>query len=343
MKRRAFLSAGIGGGLAAFGLQRLLAPAPGSGMLARGEDLGDGRRLYTGADLAFGTTISVQVAHADPVVAALAIEDAIAAARSVDRLMTLHRDDSAVVRLNRSGVLARPDPQLLSVLSCAQQLSAASQGAFDITVQPLWEAYSSAAARGMLPTTQERLTAMAATGWRRMRVTPEAVTLEPGMAITLNGIAQGFAVDQARAALVARGIEDALLDTGEFGARGARAARQPWRIGVRDPRDVHAMVATVAMDGRSVATSGDYETTFTPDYRHHHIVDPATGDSPPELASVTVVAPTGMLADGWSTTFMVMGPARAIAEAARQPHLDLLLVDKQGRRWQSQGFPEQAA
>ena len=110
-------------------------------------------------------------------------------------------------------------------------------------------------------------------------------------------------------------------------------------MGIQDPRDAEILAATLKVEGRSVATSGDYECTFTPDFAHHHIFDPANGDSPRELASVTVLAPTGLLADGLSTTFMVTGAARAHAMAAQMQGVDLMTIDKQGRRAMSPGFP----
>jgi thiamine biosynthesis lipoprotein len=92
------------------------------------------------------------------------------------------------------------------------------------------------------------------------------------------------------------------------------------------------------MDGRCVATSGDYATAFTADFSRHHIFDPATGASPSELAAVTVAAPSGMLADGLSTAFMVMGAQRALTLAAGMDGVDLVAIDKQGRRWRSGGL-----
>ena len=92
-------------------------------------------------------------------------------------------------------------------------------------------------------------------------------------------------------------------------------------------------------DGRCVATSGDYSAYFTPDFLHHHIFDPATGESPRELASVTVLAPAAILADGLSTAFMVMGVRKAHALAATLPGVDLLTVDKSGFVSKSPGFP----
>jgi thiamine biosynthesis lipoprotein len=87
-----------------------------------------------------------------------------------------------------------------------------------------------------------------------------------------------------------------------------------------------------------MATSGDYASTFTPDCVHHHIFDPATGFSPLDLASVTVMAPTGLQADGLSTAFMVLGAARAHGLAACLPGVDLLTIDKRGLARRSPGF-----
>ncbi len=326
MKRRTLLAAslGLGGlGLAGFGLQRQ-----------------DGAQLISGAALAFGTTISIQVVHGDRRQGELAIEEALAAAIHIDRLMTLHRPDSQVARLNRDGYLARPDPHLLTVLASAQQLSQATDGAFDITVQPLWHAYSTAAASSGLPDEHQRRSAMALVDYRQLAFDRDRVALlQPGMAITLNGIAQGHAVDVARAALLGRGIRHALLDTGEFAAHGRKGGQQDWTIGIRDPRNPQALAGVLAPLARCVATSGDYETTFTPDFVHHHIFDPASGDSPGQLASATVLAATGLQADGWSTALMVLGAEKGWALVSKLANVDVLLIGKDGRQWRTAGWP----
>lgn len=326
MDRRTFMAGGLGLGLA----------------LANSSGAKGGVQLHSvsGAELAFGTTISIEVVHDDRLEAELAIAEALAAARQVDRLMTLHRADSELATLNRTGVLERPHPWLLQVLAYARDLSHRSEGAFDITVQPLWNAFSAASLQHRLPSEDERRAAMALVDWRQVLVTPQQVSLaRPGMAITLNGIAQGFAVDRARAVLDEHGIRHALLDTGEFGARGRKAARQAWTIGIRDPRDAQQLASVLPMQQRCVATSGDYQTGFTPDFVHHHIFDPASGDSPVELASVTVLAPTGLQADGLSTTLMVLGVQRALSLVATLTEVDVLLIDKLGRVWRSGNWP----
>lgn len=318
----------------------IAAGALGLGSLAglRGTSAAGGR-LHGGAALAFGTTVSVVVRHDDADTARLAIGDALAVVAQVHHLMSIHDPRSEVFRLNRDGVLRSPDPRLLEVLQHARALSQLSHGAFDITVQPLWQAGREAADRGGVPTLAERERARALAGWRDVEASRERVTLRrPGMRVTLNGMAQGYAADLALRAVRRHGIRDALLDTGEFAPMGGAGGRQ-WTLGVLDPRADGGLAAAFAADGRCVATSGDYGSAFTADFRHHHIIDPATGLSPPELASVTVLAPTALEADGLSTAFMVMGAHPAHALATRLPGVDLLTIDKRGHVWRSHGFP----
>ncbi len=329
MDRRTLICASLG--VAAAGVWAGLRPADASA--------GGGLRAHQRRERALGTSVQLTVLHSNAESADAAMADALAQVQAVDRLMSLYRADSQLVRLNRDGRLDAPDARLVEVLQQAQQLAQLTGGGFDVTVQPLWQLYTEAKARGALPTAAEVAVARAHVGWRALEVSRERVALRrPGMAVTLNGLAQGYAVDAALQALRAHGIEHALLDTGEFATLGDKARGTPWRMGIRHPRESGALAARLRMDGRALATSGDYESFFSADFAHHHIFDPATGDSPPELASATVLAPTGLLADGLSTAFMVSGAARALALARQLSDVDVLLIAKDGRRWQSAGL-----
>ena len=320
MQRRTFLAASLGTMAGA-----VQAGAPG---------------FHSAAALAFGTTMRISLFHPDPGTASRAIDDAFAAARMVDHQMSIYSAASEVFQLNRDGCLAHPSPQLLEVLEQARALSVLTRGAFDITVQPLWRVYRDAPQANGRPLQAERLKAGAKVGWQKLSFDAEMVAfLRPGMQLTLNGLAQGYAADLALAALRAHGIADALVDTGEFSSEGAKPGRRPWLVGVADPRQDGVLAATMRLDGRSAATSGDYACTFTPDFVHHHIFDPHTGESPQELASVTVLAPRAMLADGLSTAFMVMGARKAHALAARLHGVDVMTINKRGVAWKSPGFP----
>lgn len=341
MRRRTLLSASIGVGSMA-GLASIASLAdpllgslrPGHGPLAE-------LKQYSGSGLAFGTTVTIKVLHGNPISADAAIQNALQQVRTIDGLMSLYQERSQVYQLNLHGRVDAPDSHLLQVLAFARQLSGLTAGAFDITVQPLWRAFSLAQARSVLPTADELATAKSLVDWRQLEVGGQRVRLRnAGAAITLNGVAQGYAVDLALEALRSGGIQHALLDTGEYGSIGSKSAGQPWILGISHPRQVDAILAKVQMDGRKVATSGDYATVFSPDFVHHHIFDPATGDSPLELASVTVMAPTGMMADGLSTAFMVMGADKALALAAQLQNVDTLLIHKNGTIKKTAHFPD---
>lgn len=330
MRRRKFMTATLGALALAAGWTIAARPAA-PGAIERSDPLPTGQRLYRGADLAFGTTVSIQLLHTDEKLATRAIADAFSAAKAIDLLMSIYSAPSQVHTLNRDGILQRPSPHLQTVLNTAQQLSERSAGAFDITVQPLWLA----AEANTDPRTRRKLV-----NWRHVRHDSEQVSLQqPGMAITLNGIAQGYATDLALAALRAHGIAHALVDIGEFRATGRRSPARPWALGIRHPRQPDQQIGALQMDGRGVATSGDYETTFSADFSRNHIFDPHTCLSPTELASATVIAPSAVLADGLSTAMMVMGAERSLALAREMPELEVVLVGKDGRRWETAGFP----
>ncbi len=233
------------------------------------------------------------------------------------------------------------DEHLRAVLSASLEMSRRTGGAFDVTVQPLWELHSRAAKEQRSPTPAELTNASGRIGWQSVRLDRDAVHFDkPGMAITFNGIGQGYATDRVTHVLRDQGIEHALIDIGELAPLGQKSPGQPWQAGIQHPRKDDAYIAVARLDGRSLATSGDYATTFGIATRDHHIFDPATGHSPTELASVSVVAPTAMEADAFSTSLFVLGLARGKGLIERSKNIDALFVTKDGRVVKTDGFPE---
>ena len=145
-----------------------------------------------------------------------------------------------------------------------------------------------------------------------------------------------------QAALRARGIRHALVDTGEFGALGRRADGAPWTVGIQHPRRPDAYVALAALEDRFLSTSGDYATTFSDDFLHNHIFDPRTGLSPSEFSSVTVLARSGMEADALTKVLFVQGLGRGLDHVRSIPGADALCVLKDGRMVSTNGFPRVA-
>lgn len=291
---------------------------------------------------ALGTRVTLTVYHQDQDVAEQAIADAFAAIEEVEEVMSLYRPDSQLSQLNSHGRLDGPHPWLRRVLEAAQDLSQRSAGAFDVTVQPLWDAYQKAFLEHRLPSRIEISNALQRIGWRQIDLQPNAIELrQPGAALTLNGIAQGFAADAATQALRQRGIEHALVDSGEIGTVGSHVRKDGWEIGIKHPRQAHALLGLAALEGRCLATSGDYETRFSEDFIHHHLIDPRTGASPTELSSVSVVAPSAMEADALSTAVFLMGLQSGKDLIESMPNVDALFVDKFNRVTRTSNFPLQ--
>jgi thiamine biosynthesis lipoprotein len=289
---------------------------------------------------ALGTNVSLTVFHQDPAVAERAIELAFKEIDRIEDIMSLYREDSQISRLNRTGQLQDPAPELLEVLTHARALSARTDGAFDITVQPLWKLYSAHAETGSQPEETEIQAVLAKVGWRRMEISPEQITLlGEGTEITLNGIAQGYVADAVGRVLQAHGVHQALIDTGEIEALGSRGGKDAWSIGIKHPRKQGEFLGVADLQDRCLATSGDYETSFSADYSSHHLLDPRSGRSPLELSSVSVAARTAQQADALSTAVFLLGleEGRKLIEAT--PGADALFVTKDGRTTSTSGFP----
>jgi thiamine biosynthesis lipoprotein len=290
---------------------------------------------------AFGATVAITALHVDADVAGQAAAAALAELDLVESVMSLYRPDSQLVRLNRDGRLDDPHPYLLTVLRAADDVWRRSDGAFDPSVQPLWKLYYPARGERRTPTRDRIAEACQRVDWTAVRITADdrIEFTRPGIELTLNGIAQGFGTDRALTALRQHGVTRAILDTGEIGALGEREFDEPWKVGIQHPREPEQYLSVARLAGRCLATSGDYATRLSDDGRLHHVFDPRTGESPEQLASVSVVAPTAMEADALSTALMVLGIERGERLLGRSPGVEALFCTKDGRTVATRGFP----
>ncbi len=279
---------------------------------------------------ALGGETALTIRDPDRARAEAAIAACVAAIRRLEAIFSLYRPDSALVRLNRAGHLAAPPAGLVTVLETAARISALSDGTFDVTVQPLWPAFVRAQ-RDPAGAGEALERARALVGWRGLAVGRDRLAFaHPGMAATLNGIAQGYATDRIAGLLRAHGFAHVLVNLGEFRGCGDKGGGQPWRVGVGWP-DGEGVAATLALGDRAVATSSPLATTFDPAGTAHHLFNPATGRSAQSWASVSVVARTALLADALSTAIAVAPEEAAPSLLARGGGEAAILIDRRGR------------
>ncbi|MDX1566307.1 MAG: FAD:protein FMN transferase [Longimicrobiales bacterium] len=294
-----------------------------------------------------GTEVSVTVVHPDPAEAGRLVDATFAEIERLEAILSRYRPGSPVSRLARDGVLHDAPPDLVEVLARARNLSERTEGAFDVTVAPLLDLYRARAdggdgmsggAQPALPSDEEIEAALARVDYRRLRLESGLVALEePGMSLTLDGIAKGYIVDGAVATLAAGGAERVLVEAGgDLATRGSDAGDQ--EVAIQNPLDPGGVLGVLRLRGEGVASSGDYVHAFSQDRRHHHILDPRTGRSPRHTAGVTVVAPRAVDADALSTAAFVLGPEEGLALLEEADGVEGLIVGKDGSRKVTRGL-----
>jgi len=274
--------------------------------------------IYHWRGAALGAQAEIILAHPDKRQAERIIAACLAEIDRLEDVFSLYRP-SALAALNQAGVLRNPPAELVEVLSQARLVSQASAGAFDVTVQPLWTLYVDAftAAGNRPPSAAMLANTRARVDYRALHIEPGEIRFtRPGMAVTLNGIAQGFITDRVAELLRAEGVSDILLELGEIRALGHHPQGRPWRAGIADPQAPDTTVRTIDLTDRALATSGGYGARFDAAGRYHHLFDPATGEPADHYRSVSILAPTATLADALSTALYVLPPARAAASLA---------------------------
>lgn len=284
---------------------------------------------------AMGADATITLAGLAPGEADAALDAALAEIERLEKLFSLHDPRSSLSRLNASGTLLRPTRDFLELMALSGRIFSLTDGAFDPTVQPLWRLYAESygdvnAPRA--PSIEEIAARRALIGFGNVTWSAEKISFAtPGMALTLNGIAQGFITDSVTEILRGRRLTSALINLGEYRAIGNHPDKGPWQIGIQDPRAADGIVEIVALTDQAVATSGAYGARFAPGAAANHLIDPGTGESANRYLSVSVRHASAGIADGLSTAFSCMSVADIHEAAAHFGDCAVLLVHDDGR------------
>jgi len=272
--------------------------------------------VATWRGIALGAGASATLAGIEPDAATGIFRRMKAELARLENIFSLYRPHSALVRLNKNGHLDQPPTELLEVLSLTNSIHAATNGAFDPTVQPLWILYAKAAGQNSIPTATEIKAAKRRVSWPSVRFDADRIAFDrPHMGLTLNGIAQGYVTDRIADLLRAEGLRGVLVDMGEIHAIGQRPDGGPWRSGLRNP-DGGVFAGYVSLQDRALATSAPAATVLDPAGRIGHIFDPRTGKPGGLWRQVSVSARSAALADGLATAFCLTNHAQILRSVA---------------------------
>lgn len=307
------------------------------GLLGGGKSLQSARRSQP----IMGTVLNLTVYGPDRDGCEEALTHTIATMQGLEAKLSRHMATSELALLNRNGFLETPGTDLLQVIAMAGDISRKTSGAFDVTMLPLLLLHEEIRGNNDQADSKRLVQAKKAVGYERLVHDGAGLRLlDAGMGVSLDGIGKGYIVDRGVAALKALGFHSVYVEAGgDLMVSGRKDAENPWRIGIRNPRpqQEHKLV-TLAVSDKAVATSGDYLQAFTPDLRHHHIIDPRSGFSPPELASCTVTAPTVALADGLATALMVLGKTDSLDLVESMDGCEAYMVGKDLKISHTTGF-----
>ncbi len=284
------------------------------------------------ARAAMGTVFAVQLSDPRGIRTAPLLElharDALALAPDVERVCSRFDVSSELSLLCATvNTPIAASPLLFELVALALAVSESSEGAFDPTVG---RAMAAAGFDRAWDSGEPRpLPAPTTATWRDVHLDREAhtITLHAPLTLDLGAIAKGFAVDLITTA-IDRALSCSIHAGGDVRCRGAHPETRAWRVGIRDPFHSDALIATAHILEGAVCTSGGYERPTSSG--GHHLLDPRTGQVARGYASVSVAAPTAVIADGLATAAFILGPSLA-------PHwldshgVDALLVSEDHR------------
>lgn len=294
-----------------------------------------------------GTTVTIEVLDTNETHAVESVDRAFNEIYHVDELMSSYKSDSQLSILNRQGHLDDADPDFIYVLKRSKYYSGISDGAFDITIKPILDLWSSKYSPGgtyMPPTTDEINKTLQLVDYSGITIEEGikgSISLRSNMSVILGGIAKGYSVDRAIESLKFDDITNGFVNAGGDGRFiGLNDKSTPWNIGLQNPDKSEEAVTRMAISNMAVATSGNYERYFSDAAKVSHISDPRTGYSAQELISVTVIANTAMDADALATAVFVLGEDEGIEMIEGLDGVECLIITDDKRIIRSSGFGE---
>ncbi|GJL78009.1 MAG: FAD:protein FMN transferase [Nitrospinaceae bacterium] len=295
-----------------------------------------------------GTLVEISVREPDADKAQRAVDQAFDEMQRLEKLMSTHLADSEISRLNANAGEAEFIPvsqEVLEVIQRAIYWSNKTSGALDISVGPASRLWHFDNENPSLPDAERLAQAVPLINFHDIEIKASRVRLkQSGMSLHLGAIAKGFAVDRAIAVLKNLKIQHALINAGgDLKTLGNRDDGKPWRIGLQHPRQPEKMIASFALSGKAVATSGDYQKYFMLEgTRYHHILDPKSGMPARGMISATIVTDSVMDADALATAVFVLGPEKGMILVDSLNEVEAMLVLESGTVLFSKNFQSQS-
>lgn len=265
---------------------------------------------------ALGSQAEITIYHSSEKEAHKILTKSVEELTGLENLFSLYKDSSQLSLLNKKGYLENPHPEMVNIFNLSKKYSEMTNGAFDVTVQPLWNIYNkSFTDLGKPPLNTQISNALKLVDWKSIKVEKTKISYEiEGMSSTLNGIAQGYITDKIAESLINSGISNTLVQLGEYRGVGDHPEGRPWRLLISNPEHTNS-IGEVEFTDAAVATSAGLGTPFDLSGKYHHIFNPESGYNDNEYLQVSVISKTAAEADALATAFLIMNPKKSEALA----------------------------
>ncbi|MCT3721127.1 FAD:protein FMN transferase [Elizabethkingia anophelis] len=293
-----------------------------------------GSRLVT----LMGSRFQITLVDKDSISAEQNIDKAVAEITRIENLISEWRPETQISQVNQNAGIKpiKVDKEVFDLTKKGIYFSKLTDGAFDISIVAMDKIWKFDDSMDELPSEQAIKESVRNVGYRNIILDSTNSTIflkNPGMKIGFGSIGKGYAADKTRDLMKSMGVKAGIIDaSGDISTWGTQPDGKPWAIGINNPFNDHKMAAILYFKENAVTTSGSYEKyAEIHGKRYSHIMNPKTGYPSTGLTSVTITGPNATMANGFSTSIMVLGEKEGLKLLKQFPEYHYLLITDKGK------------
>jgi thiamine biosynthesis lipoprotein len=266
------------------------------------------------------------------------IDTVIAEITRIENLISDWKPASQVSQINAAAGIhpVKVDRELFELTERALHFSSITNGGFDISFAAMDRIWKFDGSMMEMPTPEAIKKSVEKVGYKNIILDSINSTIFlklPGMKIGFGALGEGYAGDRCRDMMIAKGVPAGIINaTGDMATWGKQPNGKEWNIGITNPLHKDKLFAVVPLHQSAVVTSGSYEKFVVFNgKRYAHIINPATGYPATGLTSVTVFGPSAEMANGFSTSLMVLGKQAGLDLINQYPAFQCIMVTDEGK------------
>ena len=285
-----------------------------------------------------GSRFEITIVAKDKITANAYIDSSSAEITRIENLISDWIPTTQVSEINKNAGIkpVKVDLELLELTERAINFSKISDGAFDISFAAAEKIWKFDGSMTTIPTPEEVKESVKKIGYKNIIIDRENTTIFlkfPGMKIGFGSIGKGYAADKTKQLMISKGVSAGIINaSGDINTWGKQPNGKPWTVGITNPIKKQKIISVFEISGTAIVTSGSYEKFIEIDNkRYSHIIDPRTGYPAKGISSVTIFAESAELANGISTSVMVLGKENGLQLIKNTPGILGIIIDDKGK------------